>query len=587
MMKVLLHNQWKILVNTVRSQPKKNYISYLVMLGVITVLLYFVSKGVLEIGESISENVMSGLLSYGFLMVIGFIILLGLPQIFKHLFAATDLNLLFTMPIPTKNIFWIKYLQSFIGTPLMVFLLFIVPIYLYGIIIEANLLYYPVVFLVLTSITVIGQSLAYLFNLILVQVVPASRANEFMTVMSVLSGILVYLMFMIPNLTSELPLTERLLAGLPLFPKWVPVTWGSNAILAAKDGSIDLIVPLVMILLLASLFILVSLILVDKGFRTGWIRLSESGGKKKKKKSNLDKSKVFIHHPIIAIGKKEWYSIKRDIREWLVFMPIIFFFVFGFIGFLSGGANISDIQGPNEITWPIAQGIFLFIYAMFNGQIASTAIAREARSYWILQVLPLSGKDISFGKLWISWLIPFVILTVIEIIIGTLLGWSLIQFVSGIALKGVITVGISGIGLWLGTIGAKYNPANPQNRLRFSISIILLISSYIYLILALIPYILLMIPVTTIDFIQEVGNEATGFIGFVANIIFTVLTWKAEQPLLVGAIGIVIMLFISLGVSYIFTLASARKIDKGIEIEIVRDTNSKSLFNKKTGVFNK
>ncbi|WNF38349.1 hypothetical protein RJD24_07970 [Bacillaceae bacterium IKA-2] len=579
MIKVLLRSQWRILINTVRTQPKHYHAGYIIMVGVIAVLLYFLSRGVLAVGESISEPIMIGLLSYGFLAIIGIILLLGLPQIFKQLYAATDLNLLFTMPIPTRHIFWVKYIQSFFGTPLLIFVFFLVPLYIYGGLMGANVLFYPVVILVLISVIVIGLSLAYLFNLILIQVVPKSKVNEFMTVMSLLSGMFVYMMFMIPTLSNDRPLPEIILAGLPLFPDWVPVTWASASIMGAMVGSIDFVIPFILTLLLAVTSILFASTLVEKGFRTGWIRLSEGSGKKKK--SYAKKRGANLNHPIIAIGKKEWYAIKRDLREWLIFMPLVFFVVFGFVGFLTNGAKLSDLQGgPNEVTWPITQAILLFIYAMFNGQMASSSIAREASSLWILQVLPLSGRTISLGKLWISWLIPFVMLTSIELAIGVFLNWTILQMISGIAMKAVITVGISGIGIYLGTVGAKYNPTNPQNRLKFSTNFILFISSYVYLIFALIPYALLVIPVEVIEPIQKINDQAGGFIGFVSTVVLTILSWKATSPILVGILGIIVMLIVSLGVAYLFMVASARKIDKGIKIEMVRNTNSRSLLGK-------
>ncbi|WP_163970417.1 putative ABC transporter permease subunit [Oceanobacillus halotolerans] len=581
-MTALLKNQWKIFLNTMRSQPGKNYLSYLVMFIVFAILLYWLSEGIWAIGDSITKPILAGILSYGFLLVIGFIILLGLPQVFKHLYSATDLNLLFTMPIPTRYIFWVKYVQSFAGIPLLVFILYIVPLYVYGIFIGANLLYYPVGLLTLPAVIVIGLSIAYLFNLVLVQIIPASKANEFMTVMSVLSGIFVYLLFMFPNMANDRPLSELILSGLPLFPEWLPVTWASEAIIAASIGSIDFLVPFLMIVVLAAIFMLLTSTLVEKGFRTGWVKLSEGSGKRRKK-GITKKSGPKLHHPVIAIGKKEWYAVKRDMREWLVFLPIVFFgFGFVFSGAVSGGMELSDLRGPTEVTWPITQAILLFIYAMFNGQIASSTIAREAKSVWILRILPLSGKDIAFGKLWISWLIPFVVLTLIEIVIGIFFGWTALQLISGIAMKAVITVGISGIGMWLGTIGAKYNPANPQNRLKFGTAFLLFIASYVYLFFALIPYVLLLIPVETMTSAQEFSNEIDGFFGTIAGIVYTVLTWKEASPIIVTVAGILLMLIISIGVAYIFTMLSARKIDQGIEIEMVQNTNSKPLLGKKS-----
>ncbi|QKY68354.1 hypothetical protein [Lentibacillus sp. CBA3610] len=583
MMKALLRNQWKIFINTLKSQPGKNYFGYFVMFAVFGILLYWFSAGIWALSDVITEPVFAGILTYGFLIVIGFIILLGLPQVFKHLYSATDLNLLFTMPIPTRHIFWVKYLQSFVGIPLLVFVLYIVPLFVYGAFIGANLLYYPVVLIVLLSVIVIGLSIAYLFNLLLVQVVPASKVNEFMTVMSFLSGIFVYLLFMMPTMVNDRPLSEMILAGLPLFPEWVPVTWASDAIIGAVSGSIGFLLPLVMIVVLAVIFFILTSTLVERGFRTGWVKLSEGGGKKRKKGA-VKKSGPKLNHPVIAVGKKEWYAIKRDVREWLVFMPLIFFFIFGFAGFLASGGGLSDLRGPSEVTWPITQAILLFIYAMFNGQIASSTIAREARSVWILHILPLSGKDIAFGKLWISWLLPFVILTVVEIVIGLFFGWSAVQFMAGIAMKAVITVGISGIGMWLGTLGAKYNPDNPQNRLKFGTAFILMIASYVYLFFALIPFVMLLIPVEVMDFAQILSQDIDGFFGSVAGFVYTVLSWKAASPVMVSIAGILLMLIFSLGISYLFTMMSARKIDQGIEIEMVQSTKSKPSLKNRGGL---
>ncbi|MDC3413889.1 putative ABC transporter permease subunit [Terrihalobacillus insolitus] len=583
MVKVLLSNQWRIMVNTLRSQPNRNYVSYVVMVGILALFLYFLSDGVMSLGESISEPILAGILSYGFLASIGFVVLLGLPQVFKHLYAATDLNLLFTMPIPTRHIFWVKYLQSFFGIPLLVYILLGVPLFIYGTLVDVNLLYYPVVLLVLASVLVIGLSFAYLFNLVLIQIVPASKANEFMTVMSVLSGIFVYMLFMIPNIANERPLSELLLSGLPIFPGWVPVTWASDAIIRSMNGEMDFVLPFFMILIFSVVCILLTSTLVEKGFRTGWVRLNEGSIKKKgKKKQRKDPA---LHHPIVAIGKKEWFAIKRDLREWLVFMPIVFFFVFGIFGFLSSGSSLSDLQGPNEISWPIGQGALLFIYCMFNGQIASATIAREGQSLWILRILPLSGRDIALGKLWISWFIPFVILSVIEIVIGIFLDWTPVQLVSGIAMKAFITAGISAIGMWLGTIGAKHNPANPQNRLTFSVGFILLISSYVYVIFSFIPYVLLIVPTQALGFVQDISQNSGGFFGFVASFVYTMLSWKEASPAFVGVIGIVIMLFFSLGMTYLLTMASARRIEKGIKIEVVRQNRSTLLRKKSGGLF--
>lgn len=118
MMKKLIKNQQRIFVNTLKSQDLKNYFAYLVIFAVLAVLLFLFSQTIWRIAGSLTEPMLAGIFSYSMLMIIGMVILIGMPQVFKHMYSATDLEFLFTFPIKTRHIFLMKYIQSFIGTPL-------------------------------------------------------------------------------------------------------------------------------------------------------------------------------------------------------------------------------------------------------------------------------------------------------------------------------------------------------------------------------------------------------------------------------------------------------------------------------------
>src|SRR5699024_4640387 len=130
MMKVLMNKQRKIIMNTLKTRNGKQLIGYVITLIVISGLLLLLSKGVLAVSGSITVPVFAGISTYGFLIIIGFIVLLGLPQVFKDLYAATDLQLLFTMPIPTRNILWMKYCHSYCGIPLLTYVFFVIPLFI-------------------------------------------------------------------------------------------------------------------------------------------------------------------------------------------------------------------------------------------------------------------------------------------------------------------------------------------------------------------------------------------------------------------------------------------------------------------------
>ncbi|MCC3358654.1 putative ABC transporter permease subunit [Bacillus sp. REN16] len=563
MTKKLLHVQWRMFINSIRSKGAKGYGGLALSVLVVGFFVALLSKMAWEVSDFIKPNVIEGIFPYIILMSISMILLMGIPQIFKSLYSESDLSFLFTLPIQTRSIFWVKYIQSFVGVPLIVFMLAFIPLLTYGIHAGVGFLYYPVLFLVLFVNMVIGLSLAYLFNLGLIQIIPASRANELMTVMSALSGLFIYVLFQIPNFFYDEPIGKETITQLPAFPKWLPFSWGGDAVASATISSAGLLLPLVLFILVAALLALFSSALVEKGFRTGWIRLSE-GGKKKKVKGERGAS---LSHPVIAVGIKEWKTIKRDLREWMVFMPIGFFAIFGIFGFLSSGVNIADLREYSDITWMVTQGIFLFIYAMFNGSMSAAAIAREGKSLSILRMLPLKGSQIALGKLWISWLLPWIILSIIEIAIGILLNWSIFYSFIGVIINAVVSIGISGIGIWIGTFGAKYNPANPQNRIKFVPGLLLMILSYIYLFISVIPFGILVIPTEVSDFLPEAG----GFFGFILKIVSFLLEMKSNSPALTLIVAVFFVSLISIGTAVATIALSAGKLDRGVKIEMVQE----------------
>src|SRR5699024_3076130 len=151
-------------------------------------------------------------------------------------------------------------------------------------------------------VIITGLSIAFLFNLIFIQIVPKSLANEFITVMSFLTGIFVYLLFMLPIILKYQPVDELLLTVLPVLPIWDFVSWVSVAIMQAHSGGIDFVLPFILIVLLALVSVMVATALVERGFRSGWIQLSE-GSSKKKKKRKTKSDRQILRHPVIALGK--------------------------------------------------------------------------------------------------------------------------------------------------------------------------------------------------------------------------------------------------------------------------------------------
>ncbi|MEH7344906.1 hypothetical protein V7122_13720 [Bacillus sp. JJ1532] len=557
---------WQMGKNQFRTAPDSTKIAavFAAIGAIFVTVLLSIAIGAMAL--TLPKDFFDPTFAYAFSGLIAFNILFGVPQVFKNLYGTNDLSLLFTLPIKTRSIYWVKFLQSFIGVPGFLWLFSIILLTVFGIASKSSIVFFPMAYITSLLFTLIGMSIAYMMNLVLIQVIPVHRAKELMTVMSALAGIIVYVLFQLPNILMKNNPNGQEMTQIPQMPKWLPMEWGGTVLTEASSGSFSFFLPFMMTFIFAALMLFITSLLVEKGFRTGWIKMNEGNRPKKKRKGK--KASAKIYHPIMMIGIKEWRSIQRDLREWVAFLPFIFFMFFPFISIINDKNMINIIIHNPEISWMVAQATFLFMFTFLTGGFASGSIAREAYSIHFLHVLPLSGWKIALGKFWINWLIPVVFLIILEFAGGIFLKWSLLNIFFGIAVVAIMSLGITGIGLWLGAIGAKYNPNNPQNRLETGVSFLLMFLSFGYLLIAALPSVLVLIPTDALPIFQHEGRP-TGIFGMLVSL----LEWKNDNKTFLTIICSIFTLIISVGVTLLTLQLSARKIEKGLTINFV--TNKK------------
>ncbi|KUO61410.1 MAG: hypothetical protein APF84_08885 [Gracilibacter sp. BRH_c7a] len=603
---LLLKSQIRVSLNTLRQRRKRTFIGMFVI-GMIFLSL-LASLGSLAYGalEEMPPQTAQGFLALLFMVGMGSQIFFGITAAFAALYMSDDLELLFMTPVSLKAVFAVKSL-SVLGSNLVIAVLFaFLPGIFYGLLFQAGGFYYFLVFLVGCGLWLMGAALAELINLLVMRIVPPHRSKEAMGFIGALAGIIIVLVVQIPNLLlnsqgnmdigSWLTGKEEMLEILNFFP-W---GWASLALVNGISGTI--LAGLgwsVLIVLVSVVLFLLSMILLERGFRQGFISLSQGEGGRTRKKRTLHTSEINIYNSTLentlpkysfifeekvtpqasswlgmwAVAKKDLLSLKRDTREWfgyLMPLTIMAFFVAQFL-FTSSDAGFSSLI------------IVLIMYTiMFSGNMALQAFGREGESDWLLSSVPLIGWPVVWGKL-VAAVLPTLILME-ALLVGTSIavGFSASLIVLLAFAAVLLSLGSSSIGLYYSIHNARYNPDKPQMRISPSASLVMYLTNLLFLLLLGLSLSYLFPPMELISLIESIPplKYEGGFLATIVYVLYLLsrpLLWPEVFRILLGIVltgGVWTLIFFG------FMTATVRQSRKGFRVEHVSNTKSKKFSRK-------
>lgn len=469
-----------------------------------------------------------------------------------------------------------------------------VPGVFYGLLFGAGAVFYIWAALAGIGLWATGTALAELANLWVMRIVPPHRSREAIGVIGCLAGIMIALVCQIPNLLfsssssgqslnigSWLAGRQQLLQVMDYFP-W---GWGSLALAGGASGNhpAGLGWSLLLLALGAALFIL-AFLSVERGFRRGWIALSQGEGGRRRKGGRVrvgparhqqrqeKASSVTVNkngpatasawRGMWAVAGKDLLYMRRDTREWLGYtspLIIMAFFVGRFL-LMPGDAARSGLISV------------LVIYTIiFSGNLALQSFGREGESEWILNSVPLAGWPVVCGKL-LAAVLPTLVLME-ALLAGTALAVGLSPTVTlGLAVGAVfITLEACALGLFYSINNCRYNPQNPQQRISPGAAMVM--SAFNMVFIALMAFGLLYVfpPAELLAVLQELAHPSFswGFPDFIIYVLYVLgrpLFWPPAWRVIAG------MAFtggVWSAVFFGFMAATVRQSRKGFRVEIV------------------
>ena len=595
-LRLLLAVHLRVTWNKVRHWPLAGKLGMAAMsAGLLAVLIYL---GTLAFGalETMPPDLARGFLALLFMVGLAAIIFFGVTTAFATLYMSDDLELLFMAPLPTRVVFAMKSLIVAGGNAVTAALFIWVPGLFYGLLFRAGPLFYLWLLLAGLGLLAAGTALAELLNLLVMRIVPPHRSREAVGLIGGITGIMIALVFQIPNLLMSrggppdlaglLAAQQQLLSLMDYFP-W---GWASLALAGGASGRhlAGLGWSMLLLALGAALFAL-SFVLVERGFRRGWISLSQGGGGKRKKRRARDRVKPGPQqqpYPLAshvafsgkgpawrgmwAVAKKDLYYMIRDTREWfgyLIPLIIMLFFIaqYLFLDVISAQSSLITVQ--------------IMYTIMFSGNLSLQSFGREGEAEWLLNSVPLAGWPVVWGKL-VGAVLPTLLL--MELLLagtGLLIGLELKMIIALAVGALFISLGASAIGLNFSIRHCRYNPEAPQQRIAPGASLVMYLINLAFIALTAAGLIYIFPPSELLALLQELPPASftwgfPGLLGFIAYQLARPLLWPTALRVLFGLVltgGIWSAVFFS------FMAATVRQSRKGFRVEIVTTARKKRL----------
>jgi len=435
-----------------------------IIFGVLHRLLeYF--KNVQEIGPLLAGKLLG-------LILIGFFSILLLSNIITALttfFLARDLDLLVAAPVDWLRLYCAKLLETLLHSSWMVVLMAVPLFAAYGVVFEGGW-FYPLIalgtflpFLVIP--TVIGSAI----TLLLVNVFPARRTRDLLSVIAVVSaGGLVLLFRLVRPERFARPEGFRSLVDFiailrtPTSPL-LPNEWVQRAIMSWLDYKTDLL-PHYLLWTTAAASIVLGALLHRALYDIGFSKAQESA-QRFARGALLRRLAYWVLRPFGTLRRelvlKELRLFFRDTTQWsqlilLAVLVVVYVFNIRLLP-LRGDGMTFFLRNVVPFLNLVLSG---FVLASIAARFIFPGVSLEGRSLWLLRSSPMPMRDLLWAKFWVGTLPLLILALAIVGVTNYTLGVS--EFMFAVSLFSILflTLAVAGLALGFGTLFPQFETEN-------------------------------------------------------------------------------------------------------------------------------
>ena len=438
---------------------------WLAVFGVLyRVLVYF--RGVEEIGPLLAAKLLS-LLLLSFLSVL---LLSNVITALSSFFLAKDLELLVSAPVDWLHLYAAKLGETLVHSSWMVALM-AVPIFsAYGVIYDGGWLFPLVVIAFFVPLLVLPAVVGSAVTLTLVNVFPARRTRDLLSVIAIgaAGGVVLVFRLIRPEQLARPEGFRNLLDFItvlrtPTSP-FLPSEWATAGIMNHLLGSFDPL-PLLLLWSTAASLMVLGAILHRQLYSTGFTKAQE--GAERFIKGRLWQA---LFDPLLrplSVAKRE-FIIKdlklffRDTTQWsqlilLAVLVVIYLFNIQALPLFTGE------RVPFFLVTVVSflnLGLAGFVLAAIAARFIFPAISLEGQQMWLLRSSPLDLKALLWSKYWIGTVPLLVLALVITLFTNIILKATPFMIVVGAGTIVLLTLAISAMALGFGALYPQFDTEN-------------------------------------------------------------------------------------------------------------------------------
>jgi ABC-2 type transport system permease protein len=423
-------------------------------------LSYF--KGVPEIGPLLAGKLL-GLVLVSFLSIL---LLSNIITALSSFFLARDLDLLAAAPVDWLTFYGAKLLETLVHSSWMVVLLATPLLAAYGVAYDGGPWYPLLAVAAFLPFLIIPTAIGSALTLMMVNVMPARRSRDILSVIAVLAaaGLVVLFRFLRPERLAKPEGFRSLVDFIALLKTptspFLPSEWVQRGLMAWLTGEGD---PLPFYLLWSSAAALVAggALLHRRFYAVGFSRAQESARQASRDSERFEALFGFLSPLRKQLVLKELRVFFRDTTQWsqlilLGVLVVVYVVNVKFLPLRGEGVSFLLVNIVPFLNLALAG----FVLASIAARFIYPGVSLEGRTLWLLRSSPMRPQDLLWAKFWVGTLPLLVVALGIVGVTDALLQVSAFMFTVSVFSITLMTFAIAGLAVGFGTLFPQFEAEN-------------------------------------------------------------------------------------------------------------------------------